>query len=194
MNALARLLRTIASLLCLSQPDTAGHKDLQWSDGEMPIEQLDGTKVSELIKKFENRATQSERHANWALGTAAVLLALGIAGIGYVVFVDPVGRMSSCDATQHSITILGGRIAAVLLLMFLAKVLVGTYRHIIRLSVYYQARADALEFCRDKSPQLLLVLVSAFSPEKIEFGKDPAALDADVIAAIKDGVKSDKEK
>jgi hypothetical protein len=160
----------------------------------MPLEKLDGTIVSGLITKLEGRAKRSERHANWALSTAAVLLAFGIAGICYVFFVDPTVHMSSSDTAPFSIAILSGRIAAILLLMFLAKVLVGTYRHIIRLSVYYQARADALEFCRNKSPQLLLQLASVFSPEKIEFGKDATVADTDVIAVIKDSAKSEKEK
>ena len=70
------------------------------------------------------------------------------------------------------------RVGAIVLLLFLVKILVPLYRYNIKLASYYDARADVLELIgpglrEDKAYDTLAKLTSALTPEGIDFGSPP---------------------
>ena len=64
------------------------------------------------------------------------------------------------------------RIGSVLILLFLVQIFVTLYRYNVRLSAYYNARADSLELLGHIDGDLR-TLVNAFSPDAVDFGKLP---------------------
>ncbi len=77
------------------------------------------------------------------------------------------------------------RIGAVLLLIFGAKVLINFYRHNLRLAVFYDSRADAIELLGSDGLEKLGQLVSSLSTDQIELDKSPDTPTEEIIELAK---------
>jgi hypothetical protein len=98
--------------------------------------------------------------------------------------------------TRFLISTITTRIGIVVLLLFLVQILVPLYRYNIKLSGFYEARANALELLElvdDKNDDALERLVSVFSPDSLEFGKAPATPTQQAIDMAKDVIGSYKK-
>ena len=82
-------------------------------------------------------------------------------------------KSSKDTGFNEVISSLATRIGAVFLLIFLVQILVTMYRYQVRLSAYYDARADAIELSGRSDVDSLERIISALSPERIDFGKTP---------------------
>lgn len=69
------------------------------------------------------------------------------------------------------ISSLATKIGSMFILMFLVQILVSLYRYNIRLSYYYDARADTLELTGISDATQLEKFIEILSPEKLDFGK-----------------------
>lgn len=80
--------------------------------------------------------------------------------------------------TFQLISTIATRISIVILLLFLVKILLPLYRYNIKLSAYFDARADALEIFRLKNIEidenLLEKLTNNLSPDNVEWGNSPS--------------------
>jgi hypothetical protein len=105
------------------------------------------------------------------------------------------------------------RVGAVVLLLFLVQILVPLYRYNMKLSSYYDARADALAIlCASRaegvaedngaddahapvrtSVDTVERLVAALSPDSIDFGKAPATPSEHVVTFAKDVLASQRK-
>jgi len=78
-------------------------------------------------------------------------------------------------ANDEVILTITTKVGSVLLLLFFVRILVSIFRYYIRLSMFYQSRADALSITRATLPLSVSELAAIVSPEKVEFEK---AIDA----------------
>jgi hypothetical protein len=82
------------------------------------------------------------------------------------------------------------RIGTVLLLIFLVQILVTLYRYNVRLSVYYEARADLLDVINpDVAAEDIDRLADILTPGDINFGKSPSSPTQDAIDLAKQVLK-----
>lgn len=70
---------------------------------------------------------------------------------------------------------LSTRVGALFILIFLVQILVNLYRYNVRLSTYYDARADAFEIYGASADADLADMIRALSPENLDFGKTPSS-------------------
>lgn len=79
------------------------------------------------------------------------------------------GNVDSSISTQNLGPILV-RFGAVFILMFLTQTLINLYRYNIRISAFYDSRADILELS-DVVPEVLQSVSEILSPDQYDFGK-----------------------
>ena len=81
------------------------------------------------------------------------------------------------SSTSLLITTLATRVGALLILIFLVQILINLYRYNIRLSTYFDARADAVEMYLSKGFEHLSLteLMTVLSPDNLDFGKSPVS-------------------
>ena len=81
------------------------------------------------------------------------------------------------SSTSLLITTLATRVGALLILIFLVQILINLYRYNIRLSTYFDARADAIEMYLSKGFEHLSLteLMTVLSPDNLDFGKSPTS-------------------
>lgn len=125
----------------------------------------------------------------------------------------------SIGISQNQIPVLvsafATRVGAVVLLLFLVQILVPLYRYNMKLSSYYDARADALTIIGTNRPEevtgsngannatdpapartsvdTLERLVAALSPDNIDFGKAPATPSESALRFAKDVITSQRK-
>lgn len=85
---------------------------------------------------------------------------------------------------------LSTRVASVLLLLFLVQILVTMYRYSIRLAAFYDARADTLQLSASLSSVQLAELVTALSPDGLDFGREPRSPAQHAIDLAKELIKN----
>jgi len=64
------------------------------------------------------------------------------------------------------------RFGAVVIVLFLTQILVSLYRYSMRLSAFYDSRADVLELAQESVDQFAPI-VALMSPDRYDFGKSP---------------------
>lgn len=95
---------------------------------------------------------------------------------------------------ENVISTLSLRIGSVFVLLFLVQILISFYRYNTRLANYYDARADVLQLI-SPSPEIKFeTLVSALSPDVMDFGKMPATPTEQVLDLAKEVAKLTKTK
>ena len=82
--------------------------------------------------------------------------------------------------TARDIRFAGVRIGAVVIVLFLVQIMVSLSRYNTRLAGYYDARADAILLQGETDTNIAGVkfedLVSAMSPDDVDFGRAPRTL------------------
>jgi hypothetical protein len=89
---------------------------------------------------------------------------------------ETVNELASGEAgTGLVISTLATRIGSLLVLIFLVQILINLYRYNIRLSAFFDARADALELFGDRDLEAVHLpdLINSLSPDNLDFGKGP---------------------
>jgi hypothetical protein len=93
------------------------------------------------------------------------------------------------DQTRELISTIATRVGAVLIIVFLVQILVSLYRYNMRLSAYYDARADALELAAGADGRTSLKQFQAaceiIAPDRIDFGREPKSPVANVTELLK---------
>lgn len=92
----------------------------------------------------------------------------------------------------YLISIVTTKVGIIVLLLFLVQILVPLYRYFTRLSFFYDSRADILELVGETSEFDLEKLLSIFSPETINFGKEPVPITQHAVEAVKNIISSQK--
>lgn len=77
------------------------------------------------------------------------------------------------------------KIGSVLLLLFFARILVSIFRYYVRLSMFYQSRADVLALQHLDLPLNLAELASLLSTEALDFEKSTETLSDSYIPFVK---------
>jgi len=75
--------------------------------------------------------------------------------------------------SQIMVSTLSTRIGCVILIIFLVQILVTTYRYQVKLSAFYEARADAICVIEEMDDEKLGRIAPIFSPDHLDFGKSP---------------------
>jgi CHASE3 domain sensor protein len=125
--------------------------------------------VADLIRSRIDEATRYHADAENSLRSlkeeAAELLKQRLEAEGGNLKPDQLPILVSSIAT---------RIGAVVLLLFLVQILVPLYRYNVRLAAFYDGRRDALSLLESKMDgRSLSSLVTALSPDHLDFGKPP---------------------
>jgi hypothetical protein len=138
-----------------------------------------------VIKDVVARLRQRARYLQLFAAGSLILILLAL-GTGLYLFVNA-GQISYMDSippswgpsprsvtieTAQSLSTIVTRIGSVFILLFLVQIFVSLYRYNVRLSAYYNARADALELLGNIDGTLQ-ALVNAFSPDVVDFGRMP---------------------
>ncbi|MBN3762027.1 hypothetical protein [Burkholderia sp. Ac-20365] len=84
------------------------------------------------------------------------------------------------------------RVASVLLLLFLVQILVTMYRYSIRLAAFYDARADILQLSPPFDSVQFAEIVSALSPDGLDFGREPKSPAQYAIDLAKEVIKGSR--
>jgi hypothetical protein len=88
------------------------------------------------------------------------------------------------------------RVGAIVLLLFLVRILVPLYRYNIRLAFFYDARADALDWMRltknEEDNELFENLIHYLSPDSIDFSEPPASPTQEFFDFVKGLITSRK--
>lgn len=87
------------------------------------------------------------------------------------------------------ISAIATRIGSIVLLLFLVRILVPLYRYNVRLSSYFDARADALEllrlYNRENDNNFFQKLIASLSPEAIDFAEGPPSPTQETLDFVK---------
>ncbi|MFG5411279.1 hypothetical protein ABXN37_28180 [Piscinibacter sakaiensis] len=87
---------------------------------------------------------------------------------------------------DQTIFVITTRIGIVVMLLFFVKVLVATFHYYSRLSVFYQARADAVSTYQYLGDVTLAELAIIVSPDRVDFEKAPDPNDPPPLAFAKE--------
>lgn len=94
--------------------------------------------------------------------------------------------VSGKDTLYFFLSTITTRIGSVLLLIFLVQILLSVYRYSIRLETYYASRADALLLYDGSDREQLQQIISALSPERIDFDKPPTSPIEHAVEVVKE--------
>lgn len=138
-------------------------------------------------------------------GWVVLFLILGLMIVGLLIFVSADRLATPADAATKGaseasiiVSTLTTRIGAVLILIWLVKILVNLYRYCAKLSAFNNSRADALtlmmceELC-SPSPANLKKLVWIFGADRVAFDESKSPVE-DVIAGLSPAFKGIKEQ
>ncbi len=114
--------------------------------------QIENSVKENIIKNIQNAATELEKQRALAEQTEAQTQSLLVSA-------------------------LSTRIGITFLLLFLVQILVSLYRYNIRLSAFYDARADALAVAKDVKKMKFSDIVDLTAPEKLDFVRQKAPTD-----------------
>ena len=95
-------------------------------------------------------------------------------------------RNALAPTNDQLVLTLTTRIGSVLLLLFFAKILVSIFRYYVRLSMFYQSRADTLSLQHVDLNLTLTEIATLFSTESIDFEKSSEPNASAILAAIKE--------
>jgi hypothetical protein len=95
-------------------------------------------------------------------------------------------RLSQPADTATTISIISTRIGTVLLLIFLVQILVSLYRYTMKLSAFYNARADALDLLRYYALTDLENISRFLAADFVDFGKLPASPSQNAVELAKE--------
>ncbi|MEZ5084327.1 MAG: hypothetical protein R2750_12915 [Bacteroidales bacterium] len=84
------------------------------------------------------------------------------------------------------------RIGAILLITYGVQILINLYKYNLKISAFYEARADAL-IISETSDELIKV-INSFSPDEIDFGKRIDTPTKELLEAAKSVLNSKTEK
>jgi hypothetical protein len=82
---------------------------------------------------------------------------------------------------QIMVSTLSTRIGCVILIIFLVQILVTTYRYQVKLSAFYEARADAIYLIEEIDNEKLERIAPILSPDHLDFGRSPQPPTSNVL-------------
>lgn len=105
------------------------------------------------------------------------------------------GSSSGSDSDiRYLVTLIASKVGAVVLLLFLVRIFVHLYRYLLRLSAFYDARADCLQASSSDSAADLIEYLKFFSSDKLDFGKSPDSPVDQAIELSKDIISATSKK
>ncbi|HKP96538.1 MAG TPA: hypothetical protein VJ385_12340 [Fibrobacteria bacterium] len=137
-------------------------------------------KISQDLKRslavqLRDRSRELRKWANVSLWSIWIGLFLGfilfLFGPPFVLRLEERISRVAFSESNRLIAVNLLRVSSGLLLAFMIQILVSLFRYNIRLSHYYESRADALELMEDGDESAFEKLVSVLSSEKFEFDK-----------------------
>ena len=136
-------------------------------DGDKGMEQLQQT-----IKELKDRPSPKPLTAVDKLGGEVQLLQSQVLSL-HVTVRTLIAEMErgQTESVPHVVSTAITRVGAGLLLVFLIQILVISYRYIIRLATYLEAREDALELTADGGEEVLERLEAVLALQTIDFGR-----------------------